>query len=294
MKEDDDSHSGAEMDDFGTYAAHELSHDADEALSAIEPLSSRSLDALARLARYKPPPDPCRAAVLVCLFGSRSGDNLNVLLSTRSATLRTYPGQVALPGGKMDDTDLNLEATARREAYEEVGIPIDTTRIRYLTALPPFLARSMMLVTPIVCFVLDYSLKPELNPSEVDDLFSFPLEAFLTSSPSHPVFHHPHPPAVQEGRIPYHSTEDYGWYEGRKHRFHSFEADPQAITGLTAEILIHVAMIAYNRQPDFELYSPSQLPHDALIRLAMRDPKWHKFRQRWRERKEAEEKGSKL
>lgn len=44
-------------------------------------------------------------------------------------------------------------------AFEEVGLPIDTTRIRYLTSLPPFLARSMMLVTPVVSFVLDYSLK---------------------------------------------------------------------------------------------------------------------------------------
>lgn len=44
-------------------------------------------------------------------------------------------------------------------AFEEIGLPIDTTRIRYLTTLPPFLARSMMLVTPVVCLNLDYSLR---------------------------------------------------------------------------------------------------------------------------------------
>lgn len=47
-------------------------------------------------------------------------------------------------------------------AFEEVGLPIDTTRIRYLTTLPPFLARSMMLVTPVVCFNLDYSIRVRL------------------------------------------------------------------------------------------------------------------------------------
>lgn len=103
-------------DELGAYSEGELLDNVmSESLSAIEPLSPKSLKAISNLARYKPPPDPCtyslfilasscllrvlsradpfpegRSAVLVCLFGSRSGDNLNVLLSTRSETLRTY------------------------------------------------------------------------------------------------------------------------------------------------------------------------------------------------------------
>ncbi|GAA5826453.1 hypothetical protein JCM11251_002378 [Rhodosporidiobolus azoricus] len=257
--------------------------DEDDPVSLIEPLSPDSLGALNRLARYKPPEDPYpfpagRSAVLVALFGSRSGKRLNVLLST-----------LALPGGKMDDTDINLEATARREAFEEVGLPIDTTRIRYLTTLPPFLARSMMLVTPIVCFVLDYSLKPEINPTEVSDLFSFPLEAFLACSPNHPLFRSASPsrlpPSVLSGETPYHYHEDYPWFDGRLHRFHSFEARPQAVTGLTAEILIHAAMVAYGRKPDYPLYAPLEMPGDELIRRAMREPKWEEFRRNWGEKR---------
>ncbi|GAA5971141.1 hypothetical protein JCM11641_004159 [Rhodosporidiobolus odoratus] len=244
--------------ELSTYSPDELNDD----VSLIEPLSTHSLSALRRLARYKPPEDPYelpagRSAVLVALFGSRSGQNLNMLLSTRSAHLRTYPGQVALPGGKMDAEDINLEATARREAFEEIGLPIDTTQQRYLTALPPFLARSTMLVTPIVCFVLDYSLKPELNQNEVADLFSFPLEGFLTSDARHPVLRSRFP-AGFEGDTPYHSYEDYAWYDGLPHRFHSFRAGSQPVTGLTAEILIHVASIAYGQPADFALCAPNQ------------------------------------
>ena len=107
-------------EELGTYSEGELLDDPEAfetALSSIEPLSDKSLKAIANLARYKPPPDPCkhsqvlrkrakrhsvlmrypadpfpegRSAVLVVLFGSRSGENLNVLLSTRSHTLRTY------------------------------------------------------------------------------------------------------------------------------------------------------------------------------------------------------------
>ena len=91
-------------------------------------------------------------------------------------------GQVALPGGKTDPEDISPEATARREgapssaanlvvtrirqltlkygaAFEEVGLPLETNAVRYLTTLPPFLSRSLLLVTPVVVFILDSSLK---------------------------------------------------------------------------------------------------------------------------------------
>lgn len=44
-------------------------------------------------------------------------------------------------------------------AFEEVGLPADPEKVRYLTTLPPFLSRSLLLVTPVVCFVLDTTLK---------------------------------------------------------------------------------------------------------------------------------------
>ncbi|GAA5964981.1 hypothetical protein JCM3765_004815 [Sporobolomyces pararoseus] len=285
---DDSNRDGIES--YTTPEPHLTEEDASlNDLSSILPLSTNSLSALSNLARYKSPyrdnyshPEG-RAAVLVCLFGNRTGNNLNVLLTTRAESLRTFPGQVALPGGKMDATDMNLEATARREAWEEVGIPIDTTRIRYLTTLPPFLMRNLSLVTPVVVFILDYSLKPELNSAEVSELFSFPLEGFLLSEPRPPVFREPPIACSQEGR-PYHTTEDYSWYDKRPHRFHSFEANPKPITGVTAEMLIHVAMIAYGREPDFKLTAEREMPHSELIDRAMKDPRWELVREEQRER----------
>ena len=51
-----------------------------------------------------------RAAVLVLLY--EKDGVLRVLLTTRSKTLRTHPGQTALPGGKMDETDADAIETA--------------------------------------------------------------------------------------------------------------------------------------------------------------------------------------
>lgn len=88
---------------------------------------------------------------------------LHVLLSTRAASLRSYAGDVALPGGRLDDTDESLEACARREAFEEVGIPLDPRRVRLLTLLPPFLSRlSNLIVTPVVVLLTDQSLEVSL------------------------------------------------------------------------------------------------------------------------------------
>ena len=55
-------------------------------------------------------PKAKRAAVLVLLY--EKSDGLRVLLTTRAKTLRTHPGQTALPGGKMDDEDEDVVKTA--------------------------------------------------------------------------------------------------------------------------------------------------------------------------------------
>lgn len=87
----------------------------------LGPLTDESLDALRNLSRYKPDPssEPCpeavpayrRAAVLLGLFPSRNGE-LYVILSQRSTTLRSHGGDTAIPGGRFEAADADLEATA--------------------------------------------------------------------------------------------------------------------------------------------------------------------------------------
>ena len=55
-----------------------------------------------------------RAAVLVLLY--ERNDELRVLLTTRSKALRSHPGQTALPGGKVDDSDEDVIETAVRRS----------------------------------------------------------------------------------------------------------------------------------------------------------------------------------
>ena len=55
-----------------------------------------------------------RAAVLILLFELNRDGFLRVLLTTRSKSLRSHPGQTALPGGKVDPDDQNVIQTAVR------------------------------------------------------------------------------------------------------------------------------------------------------------------------------------
>ncbi|MDC0636310.1 CoA pyrophosphatase [Amylibacter sp.] len=60
------------------------------------------------------------AAVLIPI--TSSPDGLNVILTKRSNNLKHHPGQIALPGGKVEKSDKDVIETALREAYEEIGL----------------------------------------------------------------------------------------------------------------------------------------------------------------------------
>ena len=74
---------------------------------------------------------------------------LDLLLLARASTLRSHPGQVAFPGGRIDPGDDGPVAAALREAEEETGL--DPTGVDVLGALESVpLAYSQHLVVPVL------------------------------------------------------------------------------------------------------------------------------------------------
>lgn len=67
------------------------------------------------------------AAVLVPLF--LRGDELHVVLTRRRDDMRRHAGEVSFPGGRRDPGDVDLAATALREAHEEVGLPPEAVEL---------------------------------------------------------------------------------------------------------------------------------------------------------------------
>lgn len=119
------------------------------------------------------------AAVLVPVIRHRAGPS--VLLTRRTDTLAKHSGQVAFPGGRLDDTDADLAQCALRETEEEVGLARD--RVGVIGALSPYITVTGYVVTPVVGIVEPgFDLVP--NPAEVADVFEVPL-AFLLDDRNH-------------------------------------------------------------------------------------------------------------
>lgn len=110
------------------------------------------------------------AAVLVAVCAGVDGPS--VLLTKRASGLQHHPGQIAFPGGKIDDTDATPEAAALREAQEEVGL--DPALVTVLGRLAAHETVTGYSVTPILGLVRDdFSTRPEAG--EVDEVFRVPL-----------------------------------------------------------------------------------------------------------------------
>ncbi|KNG93684.1 CoA pyrophosphatase [Pseudaestuariivita atlantica] len=151
------------------------------------------------------------AAVLVAIM--EGADGLDVLLTKRSSALKHHPGQVAFPGGKKDNDDADLPATALREAWEEVRLNPDHVDI--IGTLPTHETVTSFTVTPVVGLVTG-DFQAEIEPNEVAEAFTVPL-------------HH----VLDPDRY---RVESRLW-QGRRRYYYAVPFGPYYIWGATARIL---------------------------------------------------------
>jgi 8-oxo-dGTP pyrophosphatase MutT (NUDIX family) len=119
------------------------------------------------------------AAVLVPVIVRPSGATM--LLTQRTAHLRDHAGQVSFPGGRSEKSDPSPEATALREAEEEVGLA--SSQVEILGRLPEYRTGTGFVITPVVGLVTP-PLNLKLDDFEVAEVFEPPLE-FLLDSANH-------------------------------------------------------------------------------------------------------------
>lgn len=114
------------------------------------------------------------AAVLVPLYGWPEDPGL--VFTERRADLSRHAGEISFPGGRRDEGDADLAATALREAHEEIGL--DPAAVELGESLPvtktfvtgyrihPFVGR--------IPDLAELDLRP--NPTEVETVLAFSLD----------------------------------------------------------------------------------------------------------------------
>jgi len=114
------------------------------------------------------------AAVLIPILNIN--DSPYLLLTVRSKKLKSHPGQVSFPGGKVDPEDENIQVTALRETEEEVGIT--RANISILSNFHDFSTPWIKCVTPIIAKI-DSDLNYTMSTEEIDEILEVPIKDLL-------------------------------------------------------------------------------------------------------------------
>ncbi len=152
-----------------------------------------------------------KAGVLLPLF-CKDG-SYHILFTRRTDKVKRHKGEISFPGGIYDSPDGDLEATALREADEEVGIKRQDVEL--LGELDEVMTMTDFIVSPFVGLIpFPYPFVP--SPEEIDEIIILPLAGFL-----------------KEGVL---SEEDWT-YQEKTARVYTYHCGGHVIWGATAKIL---------------------------------------------------------
>lgn len=151
----------------------------EEAHMEFSPMRGKSSELLKKYTGYR------ESAVAIILFLNQQTLELSTIVTERQVYLGQHSGQISFPGGKKDPTDPDLQYTASRECFEEIGINLPTDSfIRSLT--PVFIPVSNFLVNPNLFFMETEPHDFILSPREVAQVHILDLEKlFLPEAITH-------------------------------------------------------------------------------------------------------------
>lgn len=153
------------------------------------------------------------AAVLVAITDR---PDPGLILTHRSHALRDHGGQIAFPGGRLDDGE-DARSAALREAWEEIAL--DPAKVRILGLADHYRTITGFGVTPVVALIPP-DLPFVLNPAEVDAWFEAPL-AFVLD--------------------PHNHAHRHTVYKGQQRSYYEIVWDGQRIWGATAAMLVNLS-----------------------------------------------------
>lgn len=162
----------------------------------------------------RPADTPGVAAAVLIAVTDRVAPGL--ILTQRPDTMRSHPGQVAFPGGRVDPTDADVVAAALREADEEIALA--PTAVDVVATLAPYRTVTGYDIVPVLGVVAP-DLPLVANADEVAAVFEVPL-ALVTDPASF--------------------TQGHATYGGERRSFLELQWHDRRIWGATAAMLVNL------------------------------------------------------
>jgi 8-oxo-dGTP pyrophosphatase MutT (NUDIX family) len=153
------------------------------------------------------------AAVLVAITDR---EDPGVILTVRREHMRTHAGQVAFPGGRIDEGEDAVRA-ALREAHEE--LLLDPEEVEVIGSIEPYRTVTGYVVTPVIG-VATAGLPLTPHEHEVADWFEAPLGFLLN-------------PSNQQLRS--------ALFQGRERHYYEIIWNERRIWGATAAMIVNLS-----------------------------------------------------
>ncbi len=182
-------------------------------------------------------------------------NDVHILLEKRSASVK-QPGEICFPGGRVNQEihEKPVEA-AIREMFEETGLVIKEYNI--FLQLKSLISPFNMLIFPFVCYFENFDFtEVKLNPDEVSELLTVPLDFFLNNEPEKYMIQvkmHSEVQAVNGDRkilLPVEALELPSFYNkpygNIEQPVYIWKYQNEKIWGLTARIIVEILALLKN------------------------------------------------
>ncbi|MBX7331181.1 CoA pyrophosphatase [Clostridium chauvoei] len=118
-----------------------------------------------------------KAAVAIMII--EEDETEKIIFQVRAKNMKEQPGDISFPGGKIEKNETPKNAVIR-EIFEEIGLEKNDFEI--VAPLDIFVTHYGLIIHLFLCYVKNID-KIKINKSEVDHLFSVPINFLINNKP---------------------------------------------------------------------------------------------------------------